>query len=214
ASHRHWGRIDRSARDVALRRHDRARSGLEGAKHSVERAQARLDHARAEQAHHEQALAATAAQRQELTQAMGELDAALERTRPERVLALARQEITPVHLVEALGPLSDEAGPRAVWCGLAEEVERFRDRHPGRSIEGAVNGWYHPELHADQAHLRPLLARAPELIATGDQLSLTIDPLAQLSPGGWAAQLEQAQALAPRLPEPALEQSLGMELGW
>ncbi|MDQ3569870.1 MAG: nucleotidyltransferase domain-containing protein [Actinomycetota bacterium] len=32
-------------------------------------------------------------------------------------------------------------------------------------------------------------------------------------PEGWAVQLEQTQELAPRLPEPALEQSLGMDLG-
>ena len=85
---------------------------------------------------------------------------------------------------------------------------------PSRSLEGAVDRWNHPELHADQAALRQLLARAPELIAAGDELSVAIDPLAELSSAGWAAQLEQAQALAPRLPEPALEQSLGMDLGW
>ena len=127
---------------------------------------------------------------------------------------MARQQHTPAHLVAALGQLPDEPGPRGVWLGLAEEVEGFGDRHPGRGLHEEVDRWYHPALHADQARLHELLARAPALIATGDQLSVEMDPLREPNPGGWAAQLEQARALAPRLPEPALEQSLGMDLGW
>jgi hypothetical protein len=58
------------------------------------------------------------------------------------------------------------------------------------------------------------LDRAAELVVAGDQLFVDIDPLRELSAGAWAVQLEQAQELAPRLPEPALDQSLGMDLGW
>lgn len=105
-------------------------------------------------------------------------------------------------------------GHERCGLGLAEEVERFRDRHPGRGLHEDVDRWYHPELHVDQARLHELLARAPELMAVGDQLSVATDPLLQPSVGGWAAQLAQAQALAPRLPEPALEHRLGMDLGW
>jgi len=133
---------------------------------------------------------------------------------PERVLALASREVTSAHLVEALGSLPDTTGPRAVWCGLAEEVEAFRDRHPGRDMDDDVDRWHDPGLHADQERLHDLLARAPELVAAGDQLSVDIDPLRELTPEGWSVQLERAQELAPQLPEPALEQSLGMDLGW
>ncbi|HSH58918.1 MAG TPA: hypothetical protein VK988_04605, partial [Acidimicrobiales bacterium] len=118
------------------------------------------------------------------------------------------------HLAEALGPLPEGPGPRAVWCGLAEEVERFADRHPGRDLDEEVERWREPCLHADRERLHDLLARAPELVAAGDQLSADIDPLQDLSPGGWAVHLGQAEELAPRLPEPALEQGLGMDLGW
>jgi hypothetical protein len=44
---------------------------------------------------------------------------------------MIRQEIPAHHLAHALGALPDGPGPRAVWCSLAEEVEQFRDRHPG-----------------------------------------------------------------------------------
>lgn len=86
----------------------------------------------------------------------------------------------------------------AIPAGAHEEVDR----------------WYHPEVYADQARLHDLLARALALMAAGDQLSVELDPLQEVRPGGWAAQLEQAQALAPGLPEPALDQSLGMDLSW
>ena len=105
-------------------------------------------------------------------------------------------------------------GARAVWCALAVEMEEFRDRHPGRGLHEDVSRWHDPGLHADQQHLHQVLARAGDLLAAGDQLSLDVDPLRELSPEGWSVQLEQAHELAPRLPEPALEQSLGMDLGW
>ncbi len=105
-------------------------------------------------------------------------------------------------------------GRRAVWCALAEEVEQFRDRHPGRELDEEVERWREPGLHADRARPHDLLARAPELVAAGDQLSADIDPLRELTPGGWAVQLGQVQELAPRVPEPVLEQGLGMGLGW
>ncbi|HSH61568.1 MAG TPA: hypothetical protein VK988_18360, partial [Acidimicrobiales bacterium] len=214
ASQRRWGRIDKPARDEALRRRSWARSSLQGAEVTVQRAQDHLRPARADQFRREQALAATADRRQELSQAVADLDDALQRSRPERVQALAGQEITPAHLVHALGPLPEGPGPRAVWCALAEEVEQFRDRHPGREVDEEVDRWRQPDVHADQEGLHDLLDRAPELIAVGKHLSIEADPLRDLSPQGWAAQRGQAEALAPRLPEPALEQSLGMVLGW
>ncbi|MDQ3569257.1 MAG: relaxase domain-containing protein [Actinomycetota bacterium] len=214
ASQRWWGRIDREARDNALRRHYWARSRLQGPDAAVELARQHLGQARADLARYEHALAATASERRELSQAVADLEAGLERTRPERVQVLARQEITAAYLVDALGPLPEGSGPRAVWCALAVEVEEFRDRHPGRGLHEDVSLWHEPGLHADQQQLHQLLARAGSLVAAGDQLSLDMDPLRELSPEGWAVQLEQAQELAPRLPEPALEQSLGMDLGW
>ncbi len=128
-------------------------------------------------------------------------------------MALARQEITPAHLVDALGPLPGGPGPRAVWCALDAEVEHFRDRHPGRDLHEGVSRWHDPGLYADQEHLHQLLARAGDLVAVGAHLSVDADPLRELSPGGWTAHLEQARELAPRLPEPALHHSLEMDVG-
>ena len=207
AGQRRWGRIDKPARDEALRRRAGARFSLEGAEVTMQRAQDHVHQARADQAHREHALAATVDRRQELNQAVADLEDALERSRPERVLALAGRDIPPAHLPE--GP-----GRRAVWCALTEEVEQFRDHHPGRALDEEVDRWHHPGLHADQTRLHDLFARAPELVAAGDQLSVDIDPLQELTPGDWAVHLGQAEELAPRVPEPALEQGLGMDLGW
>jgi len=214
ASQRRWGRIDRPARDAALRRRTVASATLQGKEGSLEQARQELSQAKAAQASHEEALAATASERQELGKAMADLDAALERTRPERVLAMARGEVTPAHLVDAVGPLPEGPGPRAVWCALAVGVEEFRDRHPGRGLDEEVSRWDDPGLHADQERLHDLLGSAPDLLATGEQLSSAIDPLRDVSRAGWEAQLEQAEVLAPQLPEPAIEPSLGMDLGW
>jgi len=88
------------------------------------------------------------------------------------------------------------------------------DRHPGRDLDHEVDRWHEPGLHADQERLHDLFARAPELVAAGEQLSIEMAPLGELTPEGWVVHLEQAQELAPRLPEPVLEQSLSMDLGW
>lgn len=114
ASQRRWGRIDGPARDAALRRRTVAAAALHGKEGSLGQAGHELAQAQAAQALYEQALAATASERQELSQAVADLDAALERTRPERALAQVHQEVTAAHLVEALGPFPEGSGPRAV----------------------------------------------------------------------------------------------------
>jgi len=212
ASQRRWGRIDRPARDAALHRRTMTTVALHGKEGSLEQARQELAQAQAVQASHERALAATAPERHELSQAVADLGAAVVRTRPERAVALVNQEVTPAHLVETLGPVPEGPWPRAVWWALAAEVEDFHDRHPGRKLDEKVDRWDAPGLHADQERLHDLLARAPELVAAGDQLSVDMDSLRQLCPGGWAAQLEQADALAHQLPDPAPE--LGMDIGW
>jgi hypothetical protein len=74
-------------------------------------------------------LAETKNERTELSRALQEVDAALDDTLVERVLGLAHDDSPPFYVLEALGevPLSRD-GQRA-WCGLAAEIERYRDRH-------------------------------------------------------------------------------------
>src|SRR5439155_17129768 len=80
------------------------------------------------------AMRATADRRAELAGATRELSTALDDGRPARVLAAARGEGAE-HLVAALGPAPEERASQAVWCGLALEVEAWRDRHRGDQLQ-------------------------------------------------------------------------------
>lgn len=71
--------------------------------------------------------------------------------------------------MERLGPLPEGAGPKAVWCAVAAEVERFHDRHPGRDLSGPVDRWLDPDLYEHQLRLNELRERAPELLAVGSE---------------------------------------------
>ncbi len=69
----------------------------------------------------------------ELTRVLGQIDAALERTRAERVLGLASQPTA--HLLDLLGPPPSSPGGRAVWCHYAFGIEAIVDRF------GTLGSW-------------------------------------------------------------------------
>jgi conjugative relaxase-like TrwC/TraI family protein len=70
-------------------------------------------------------------QRKDLGTKLAQIDAALDRTRPDRVAALA--EDPPKHLVSRIGPAPNTPAGRAVWCHHALDIEAVRDRSDGRS---------------------------------------------------------------------------------
>jgi len=74
------------------------------------------------------AIAAAAPERSRLASVVRELDTALDVTRPERIVAIATGLDPTEPVVQALGPLPGTGGGQRVWCGLASEIEKDRDR--------------------------------------------------------------------------------------
>lgn len=74
------------------------------------------------------AIAAAAPEHSRLVSVVREIDMALDVTRPGRVVAIANGMDLREPVVQALGPLPEVRGGQRVWCGLASEIERDRDR--------------------------------------------------------------------------------------
>ena len=137
ASRRRWGRRDRAAvasaegqlvcAEERLEQGVAAESDLRGRVAAITRWQ---------QARRE-AISGTAPERKELETALAQLDAGLDYTRADRVVALADEP--PQYLVEQLGPPPGSSAGRAVWCHYALGVEATLDRGDGASPPST--GW-------------------------------------------------------------------------
>ncbi|HET9444220.1 MAG TPA: hypothetical protein VFO65_12900 [Acidimicrobiales bacterium] len=170
-------------------------------------------------------------QRREDAHAVAEIDAALEHTRAARVRALANAGDASSHLVAVLGEPPAGGAGRAAWCGLALQVEAYRDRHPDRSQDGynaivtAIGPRPSPRWHPDPAWdgLKRRLANAKAVIAVAAELGDApgVDPD---SPLAWLATAEDARGAldaarsSPRCaralqPERDLGADRGMSLG-
>ena len=106
-----------------------AETDLATARENFTRTREVLASERAADAARHRALEATKDERTELRRTLREIDAALEDTRVERVLALAHDDSPPFYLLESLGEVPLSRGGQQAWCGLAIEIERYRDRH-------------------------------------------------------------------------------------
>lgn len=88
--------------------------------------------------------------------AVAELDPALDHTRAARVRALANAGNVSSHLAAVLGEPPAGGPGRAAWCGLALQVEAYRDRRPDRSLDGyndvvtAIGPRPSPRWHPDE----------------------------------------------------------------
>ncbi len=137
ARRRRWGRHDHQAiADAQVQlaaAEDRAQQATSAERDLRERLAALAQHQQQRQGH----IADVAAQRQELDTTLGQLDAALDHTRPDRVPALA--DDPPDHLVERLGTPPGTPAGRAVWCHHALDIEAALDRNDGASPHGT--GW-------------------------------------------------------------------------
>jgi hypothetical protein len=136
AGRRRWGRhghqavVDAQARLAAAEGRAQQATNAERhlrERHLRERLAALAEHQQQRQDH----IADVAAQRQELGATLAQVDAALDRTRPDRVAALA--DGPPDHLVARIGPVPGTPAGRAVWCHHALDIEAALDRNDGRS---------------------------------------------------------------------------------
>jgi hypothetical protein len=85
----------------------------------------------------QQHIADISAQLKELDATLAQIVFALDRTRPDRVAALA--DDPPEYLVARLGPSPRSPGGTAVWCHHALDIEAALDRNNGRIP--AWTGW-------------------------------------------------------------------------
>ncbi|HTW10614.1 MAG TPA: MobF family relaxase [Acidimicrobiales bacterium] len=180
ASRRRWGHRDRAA--VAC-----AKEELVSAEERLEKGVAAerdlRDHlaaiARDQEARRE-AVSGTAPKRKELETALAQLDAALDCTRPDRVVALADAPLP--HLVERLGLPPGSSAGRAVWCHYALGIEATLDRNDGRSPH-----W---------TGLSQQMQAAKKQIAVADQL---LETSIELEPAEWANLALEAANLRERV---------------
>ena len=151
-SSRHWPRRDRDAIGQSKQQLDLARRHLSQHVDRENGVRHRLDSIRQHQKARTSALSATADQRQLLSTAIAQIDGALERTLPERVLQLADHP-GALHL-EVLGPVPAGHAGRAVWCHQASRLEGHRDH-----ISSDQGAW---RQLVDELADTPLLARVAE----------------------------------------------------
>jgi conjugative relaxase-like TrwC/TraI family protein len=137
ASRRRWGRHDHQAVVDAQAQVATAEGRSEQAAAAERELRERIAALAEHQQRRHQHIADISAQRKELHTTVAQVDAALDRTLPERVAALVQDP--PQHLVSRIGPAPDTPAGRAVWCHHALDIEAVLDRNDGRSP--AWNGW-------------------------------------------------------------------------
>lgn len=179
---------------------------MKAAEHSLAGDVKELAAERASAKERDAAIAAAAPEHSRLVSAVQELDIALDATRPERVVAIATGLGPMEPVVRALGPLPDTRGGQRVWCGLASEIERDRDR----------GVWRDPTDHAGQHSMFARVCGERRVDDWPDDLiraGAEADPVAATvvaERGAWERQLGDAREVMHR----ALEvERPGLDLG-
>jgi conjugative relaxase-like TrwC/TraI family protein len=177
ASKRRWGRHDQDAITAATAKSATAEQWLRQAttaEHELRRHLADLGEHQQRREHH---IADVAGERKESNTSLAQIDAALDRTRPDRVAALA--DNPPEYLLARIGPPPQTAAGQAVWCHHALDIEATLDRNGGRSPAQA--GW------------SPQIDRARHQITVADRVLQAGSD--QPGPSEWAELAERAGAV-------------------
>jgi hypothetical protein len=189
AQERHWGRKDKTALRSATTRLDHA----EGVVKATERLLAGdvkvLAAERASAKERDAAVATAAPEHARLASVVREINMALDATRPERVVAIATGLDFTEPVVQALGPIPDTRGAQRVWCGLANEIERDRDRGLWRDPTDPANrhGVFARIYDKGGAYDRP-----DELIGLGAEAD-PVPAAVAAEPAAWEHLLEHAR---------------------
>jgi hypothetical protein len=152
---------------------DRAQQAASAERELRERVAALAQHQQRRQDH----ITAVAAERQELGTTLAQVDAALDRTRPDRVAALA--DDPPDHLHRRIGPPPGTPAGRAVWCHYALDIEAALDQN-----DGALPPWTGWSPQTDLA--RRQIAIADRVLEASSE---------RPGPTEWAELAEQAAAV-------------------
>jgi conjugative relaxase-like TrwC/TraI family protein len=209
AQERHWGRKDKTAIRSATARLDHAEGEVTAVERSLAGHVKALAAERASAKQRDAAIAAAAPEHSRLVSVVRELDMALDATRPERVVAIATGLDPMEPVVQALGPLPDTRGGQRVWCGLASEIERDRDRGVWRdpNDHAGHHGMFARTYDKGGAYERP-----DALIRAGAEAN-PLPAAAVAEPGAWERQLEDARdimRLALHVDRPGLDLGLGL----
>ncbi len=127
---RRWPRRDRHTVARCSQQLELACSQLADVGHVENRTRHHLDDILQHQYARAAKLAATADERHTLAAGIAQIDAALERTRIQRVVQLSEQP-SKLH-IEILGPVPTGKAGRAVWCHQASRLEHHLDSRSGR----------------------------------------------------------------------------------
>ena len=177
ASRRRWGRQDHQAIADAQAQVATAERRSQHAATAERELRECLAGIAEHQQRRQQHIADISVQRKELDTTVAQVDAALDRTRPDRVAALVQDP--PQHLVSRIGPAPDTPAGRAVWCHHALDIEALLDQDDGRSP--TWTGW------------SPQTGRARHQIAVADRALEASTGLPQ--PAEWAELAERAGAV-------------------
>ena len=203
ARQRHWGRRDRSAVERAERRVWDAERAMSGAVERDREARRLVKTETEAQRARERALRDNRGAMTELEGAVVDIEGAIEHTRPDRVLAMLRAEEPPKYLTDVLGAVPETVAGQQAWCGLAWEIEYYRDAHPtaprdesDRGVQAALGrcpDWYADSLawtyHAGR------VAGGPDITATAERMTADDQPTDLGDHSCWAARLDNAENL-------------------
>jgi conjugative relaxase-like TrwC/TraI family protein len=176
AGRRRWGRHDHDAMAAAQAEVAADQNRAEQATNEERDLRDRLGALAEHQQRRQHVITQTAPRRKELDTRLAQIDAALDRSRPDRVAALA--EHPPPHLVTLIGSVPDSSAGRAVWCHHAQRIEADLDHHGAASRR--VNG-------------TPQIDRARRQIAVADRLLMASSD--RPGPAEWARLAQQAGAV-------------------
>lgn len=189
AQERQWGRKDKTAIRSATGRLDHAEGARKAAEHSLAGHVKDLAAERALAKERDAAVASAAPERGRLASIVREIDMALDATRPERVLAIATGLDLTEPSVQALGPCPGTRGAQRVWCGLASEIERDRDRSLWRdpTDDAAYHGMFARVYDGGGVDESP-----DDLIRLGAEAD-PVPAAVVAEPGAWEHQLDHAR---------------------
>ena len=147
---------------------------------------------------HREALRDNGAALDSLEESVADFGAALDRTRGERVLAMLGDGAAPPHLTAVLGAVPEGLTRRQLWCGLAFEVEAYRDVHPepGRADSAGLEAALGPRPERFEEapawdYLASRISLGPAIIAAAADLDAAFDAGA---PDQWVQRLDRAVA--------------------
>ena len=174
AGRRRWGRHDYQGVADAQAQVDAGERWVEQAVIAERELRERLGALAEHQERRKTHIADISVRRKELDTTVAQIDADLDRTRPNRVAALA--DDPPEHLVSWIGPAPDTPAGRAVWCHHALDIEADLDRNDGR-----IPSWSGRSPRTDRARHQIVIADRV-LEASSDRAG----------PGEWAELAQQA----------------------